>query len=361
MIFSRHSNAKKLILINDVYTRSTIKDDEHDRRAAKETNLPNVYPNELDIFPGSKKFKKILLKSENKVRLQKLLKIRFQARINDVDSQVIYCEEDSAVNLTTGSNENEFVFSHTEADTMLISAYAKLRDSCNYNGAVIIDSEDTDVYVQAAFVSHVLPGNLYLKHKRSLFNCAEMLPDEISNFVVPFHIITGCDHTSGFFGRGKKSLFEKLKKDRQAQELLEKVGDKLTLEDSVRLNMKIFVLWKMYGERTDSCAKARASKWKKMKKKSTTRLPPDEDTLNHHCDRTNYLAYCLKHFELNQHPSPIGYGWEMVNGRCRPIRHTTSAIPEFNIPEILLTTQSDDESSTEYEYGESSDDDSDEN
>ena len=141
-------------------------------------------------------------------------------------------------------------FSHTEADTMLISAYAKLRDSCNYNGAVIIDSEDTDVYVQAAFVSHVLPGNLYLKHKRSLFNCAEMLPDEISNFVVPFHIITGCDHTSGFFGRGKKSLFEKLKKDRQAQELLEKVGDKLTLEDSVRLNMKIFVLWKMYGERT---------------------------------------------------------------------------------------------------------------
>ena len=110
MIFSRHSNAKKLILINDVYTRSTIKDDEHDRRAAKETNLPNVYPNELDIFPSSKKFKKILLKSENKVRLQKLLKIRFQARINDVDSQVIYCEEDSAVNLTTGSNENEFVF-----------------------------------------------------------------------------------------------------------------------------------------------------------------------------------------------------------------------------------------------------------
>ena len=358
MVFSRHTNAEKLILINDVYTGSSIKDDEHDRRAAKETNLPNVYPKELDVFPTSKQFKKIMLKSENKTRLQKILRGRFQARVNDVDSEVIYCEGDKAVNLTNGNIENDFVFSHSEADTMLISAYAKLRES--YDGSVIIDSEDTDVYVQGAFVSHVLPGNLYMKNKKLLFNCAEMLPGHIAKVVVPFHIITGCDHNSGFFGRGKKSLFEKLKKDRQAQELLQEVGESLTLEDSVRLNMKRFVLWKMYGENTDSCAKARASKWKKLKKKSMTRLPPDEDTLNHHLDRTNYLAYCLKHFELVEHPPPIRHGWEMVNGRCRPIRHTALAISEINRTEISVTTDSDDESSTEYEYGESSNDESDE-
>ena len=42
MVFSRRGNAEKLILINDNYTVSSIKDDEHDRRASKHTNIPNL-------------------------------------------------------------------------------------------------------------------------------------------------------------------------------------------------------------------------------------------------------------------------------------------------------------------------------
>ena len=89
------------------------------------------------------------------------------------------------------------------------------------------------------------------------------------------------------------------------------------------------------------------------KEESMARLPPDEDTLNHHCDRTNYISFCLKHFELDRHPHPIGHGWAFLNGRCRPIRHTKSAMPEFVRefdPRPLLSDDSDSE------YGESSDD-----
>ena len=50
---------------------------------------------------------------------------------------------------------------------MILSAYAKLRES--YNGTVIIDSEDTDVYVQTAYVAHNLPGDLLIKNKNTLF------------------------------------------------------------------------------------------------------------------------------------------------------------------------------------------------
>ena len=35
-----------------------------------------------------------------------------------------------------------------------------------------------------------------------------MLPENDANIIVPAHIITGTDHTSGFFGHGKKILNE---------------------------------------------------------------------------------------------------------------------------------------------------------
>ena len=44
---------------------------------------------------------------------------------------------------------------------MILKAYVKLGES--YNGTVIIDSEDTDVYVQAAYVAHDLPSHFSLK------------------------------------------------------------------------------------------------------------------------------------------------------------------------------------------------------
>ena len=94
---------------------------------------------------------------------------------------------------------------------MILSAYAKLRES--YNGTVITDSEDTDVYVQTTYFAHDLPGDLLIKNKNTLFKCSDLVSSNIENVLIPFHVITRCDHASGFYGRGKKSVFEKLQKD----------------------------------------------------------------------------------------------------------------------------------------------------
>ena len=53
--------------------------------------------------------------------------------------------------------------------------------------------------------------------------------------LIPFHVITGCDRTSGFYGRGKKFLFEKLQNDQMAQHLLHRVGE---LSDDMSNNMR---------------------------------------------------------------------------------------------------------------------------
>jgi hypothetical protein len=106
------------------------------------------------------------------------------------------------------------------------------------------------------------------------------------------------------------------------------VGESFELEDEVRADMKTFVLSNIYAESADvTCGQARAFKWHKLKKKSTIRLPPDDDSLDLHVERKNYITYCQLHYNLLEHPSPIGHGWQILNGKCRPVRHTLPPCP----------------------------------
>ena len=107
MIISRHSGACRIILVNDKYTGFSIKDDEHDRRAAKHVNIPDIYPKKDDMFPGPAQFNKLMLGSENKVRLQKLVKQQMMDQVDQVLGGVIYCEADVTTNLTTGMENDD--------------------------------------------------------------------------------------------------------------------------------------------------------------------------------------------------------------------------------------------------------------
>ena len=83
----------------------------------------------------------------------------------------------------------------------------------------------------------------------------------------------------------------------------------------------------------------RAEKWRCQKKKSLKslmRLHPDDGCLKQHITRANFLAYIQRHPELRDHPSPVGYGWTLVNGRSRPVRHNQHALPpELHTPSTL--------------------------
>lgn len=67
---AHHENVENMILINDNYNVSSIKDDKHDKRASKNTNIPNMSPKDCNKLPYSAKFKYIFLKIGNIVRLQ---------------------------------------------------------------------------------------------------------------------------------------------------------------------------------------------------------------------------------------------------------------------------------------------------
>ena len=59
LIFARHQNASKVFCVNDIYDQDyNIKD--HERRAAKEQNVPNLYMKSDDKFPAAYRFKQLL-------------------------------------------------------------------------------------------------------------------------------------------------------------------------------------------------------------------------------------------------------------------------------------------------------------
>ena len=252
-----------------------------------------------------------MVNSTNKVRLQKLVLKHMNTRVAQLPCGVLYCEGERVTNLNTDMAVGDYGFKHLVGDTILLLIYAKLMTT-NYTNTAVLDSEDTDAYVQAAYVSNQIQGELLIKRKQALVNCHTMLPDDVSNVIVPLHVLTGSDHTSGYYG--KKPPLQKLMKDPEARELLGRVGESLELKDEVKADMKAFILSKDYGEDIAlTYGQARASKWQKLKKKSTVRLPPDDDTPNHHCTRQNRITYYQLHFTFVAHPTPIGHGWEIIN------------------------------------------------
>ena len=70
-------------------------------------------------------------------------------RVQGVD---IFYVEHNCIDLVNGSEIAELRCCHAEADTMMLFIYSLLRTH-GLEKIVVIDSEDTDVYVQSAFVA----------------------------------------------------------------------------------------------------------------------------------------------------------------------------------------------------------------
>ena len=144
-----------------------------------------------------------------------------------------------------------YSFDQSGTDTVLFSANAVLRES-GYSGPVVIDAADTDAYVAAAVISQQLPSVL----------CSCM---------------TSCDANSGFYGKGKTSVYDQVAKSPVARRQLSRCGESHDLEEDV---VEQYTQNVTYGDnKSSTIAEARAAKWKKLKNKSFIRLPPDADSL----------------------------------------------------------------------------------
>ena len=123
-------------------------------------------------------------------------------------------------------------------DTILLYIYSQLR---NYGveDAVVIDADDTDVMVLAAYVALQIKGTLCIKKGH---DCKTLCKSDVANVIVPFHIHTGADAVSSFYGHGKLSIFETAMKSEEARKLLQGLEKRLPVTADMQDDMEQFTI-----------------------------------------------------------------------------------------------------------------------
>ena len=199
----------------------------------------------------------------------------------------------------------DFKYNPFEPDTIMLSINYNIR-STDKDMMVVIDATDTYCYAQAAAISNKMQGPFALKRQRQLLLCYELCPPNLAKIVVQFYTVTGCDSNNGFYAHGKNSIYDKISGVSHLRDLIIDVGKELPLSDSVRKMIKTLIIQVIYGDnKSETPGGGRSVKWKSMKKKSTLRLCPDDDTVDHYCERAKYLSYIQLHPEVYNHPPPI--------------------------------------------------------
>lgn len=233
---------------------------------------------------------------------------------------------------------------HEEADTLIAFHVRTI-----HKGAIMVRSSDTDVLVILiglvgrsdcrSLIMDYGSGN----HRRyiNVSFIAGRLEEKrcgMSEALIGFHALTGCDFTSAFNRLGKVKPFKRL--EAITAELHVKAMRSLTSEvDMIAVTCYVCAL---YGFNTSDINEARykafmhmcggkeANPLARMKKINCASLPPCYETLSHHIKRANFVAKMWKKAdEVNPTggESPVNYGWMKTENGLQPVWFTGNPVP----------------------------------
>ena len=77
-------------------------------------------------------------------------------------------------------------------DTVMFTIYYKIREN-RWRGTIVIDAEDTDIYVQAAYVSQNVSGKLLIKKKNIYVGSRTLFTTVMPDVIIQPHVVTGCE------------------------------------------------------------------------------------------------------------------------------------------------------------------------
>ena len=216
---------------------------------------------------------------------------------------------------------------HEEADTRIL---VHLKDALN-NGATtcLVRTVDTDVVVIIVGKLHALltdnpSADVWVTFGKGksftsihINEVCNALGEHQSIALPIFHSFTGCDTTSAFWGKGKKSAWEACKSYPDVTKAFLNIAryphNPVTMEspDFMLLERYTVVLY----DRTSSLKSINEARRELFCQKSKTMetIPPTQDALLQHCKRVAYQAgiWTTSTSTQQQIPSPEGNGWTL--------------------------------------------------
>ena len=166
--------------------------------------------------------------------------------------------------LKTGLNISNYECHHQEADTIFFFIVHALRKT-GYDDTIVIDAEDADVIALSSFVANKENGLLGIRRKKLTYICQKLCYPKLPTIIVQLHVLTGCDATSGFFGRGKKVIMRNVMKLLEtANFYLKDFGKNLTMDKDVYENIIMLIIRFVYNDKKSlNLAESRSIAWKK--------------------------------------------------------------------------------------------------
>ena len=75
---------------------------------------------------------------------------------------------------------------------------------------VLLSLMPLTVYVAAAYISRQVPGMLCIQKNTKTVSCRDLVTDDMADCIVQLRCMTGCDANSGFYGKDKKSQYDRV-------------------------------------------------------------------------------------------------------------------------------------------------------
>ena len=139
----------------------------------------------------------------------------------------------------------------------------------------------------------------------------------------------GCDSTSAFYGKGKKTVWNTLTRNSEYIKTFASLGISFSLSDDMIAKLNKFVCL-MYGDKeSEEVDKCRFALFK-MGKCSDDQLPPTCDSLLQHIRRSNYQAVIwLQSLQAEMDIPPVNEnGWRVSDGELEIVWMTTPPMPD---------------------------------
>ena len=231
MILREGATSKRIDVVFDVY-RSRNVDKEH--REREERGYTGIEYRNIQPDHRIQQWRKFLSNPQNKKQLVRVVteewqKERFRQRLTG--RHLFTTTEESCVEISADNfrPREDLTSTQEEADTrLLLHASHAARNGFK---AIVISSEDTDVFVLCLAFKDFVPATMYLKcgtQTRTRFvsitNVFERHGSRICKCLPGLHAFTGCDSVSAFSGKGKLMVLKLGTRHPAYQELFQQLG-----------------------------------------------------------------------------------------------------------------------------------------
>ena len=237
MILREGATSKRIDVVFDVYRETSIKDTEREKRGGYTgIEYKNIQPDHK-----IQQRRKFLSNPQNKKQLVRVVteewqKHRFKQRLKE--KHLFTTTEERCVEISADHvrPREDLTSTQEEADTRrLLNAFHAAR---NGSKAVVISSEDTNVFVLCLAFKDFVPATMYLKCGSQtctrvvrITNVFERHGSRICKCLPGLHTFTGCDSVSVFSRKGKQTALKSVKRRPAYQELFQQLGAEWELSD----------------------------------------------------------------------------------------------------------------------------------